>query len=67
MLKRMLAALVLICLIPVLAVAQEASVVVNLIANPEAEWTFEERRFWRSFSRPYAVRTAASFALGKKP
>lgn len=42
MLKRMLAALVLICLIPVLAVAQEASVVVNLIANPEAEWTFED-------------------------
>lgn len=42
MLKRMLAALVLICLIPVLAIAQEASVVVNLIANPEAEWTFED-------------------------
>ena len=42
MLKRMLAALVLICLIPVLAVAQEASVAVNLIANPEAEWTFED-------------------------
>lgn len=42
MLKRLLAALVLLCLLPVFALAQEASVVVDLINHPETEWVFEE-------------------------
>lgn len=42
MLKRMLATIVLLCLLPVFALSEEASVVVNLIADPEAEWVFED-------------------------
>lgn len=42
MLKRMLATLVLLCLLPAFAFAEEASVVINLVADPQAEWAFEE-------------------------
>ena len=42
MLKRLIAALAALCLFPLFAFAQDASVVVNLIANPEAEWAFED-------------------------
>lgn len=42
MLKRMLATFVLLCLLPVFALAQQASVVVDLVNNPQAEWAFEE-------------------------
>lgn len=42
MLKRMLATLVLLCLLPVFAFAEEAAAVINLVADPQAEWAFEE-------------------------
>ena len=42
MLKRLLAMFVMICLLPVLALAAESSVVVDLVNHPEAEWAFEE-------------------------
>ena len=42
MLKRMLATFVLLCLLPVFAMAEDGSVVVNLVANPDAEWAFAE-------------------------
>ena len=42
MMKRILAALVMLCLLPVFALAQDVSVVVDLVSNPETEWAFEE-------------------------
>lgn len=43
MLKRMLAALILLCLLPVAVLAEETTpVVINLTVDPEAEWAFEE-------------------------
>lgn len=42
MLKRMLATFVLLCLIPVFALAEDVSVVVDLVTHPDAEWAFEE-------------------------
>ncbi len=42
MLKRMLATFVLLCLLPVLVLAEGAPAVVDLVNHPEAEWAFEE-------------------------
>jgi len=43
MLKRLLATIVLVCLFPLFALAEEpASVVVDLVNHPETEWAFEE-------------------------
>ena len=40
MLKRMLATFVLLCLLPVFAVAQDGGAVVDLVNCPDAEWAF---------------------------
>ena len=42
MLKRMLATFVLLCLLPVFAMAQDGGAVVDLVTCPDAEWAFEE-------------------------
>lgn len=42
MLKRLLAILALICLLPALALGDEAPTVINLVADPTASWAFEQ-------------------------
>lgn len=68
MLKRMLATFVLLCLIPVFALAEDVSVVVDLVTHSDAEWAFEEgAEILEIFFPPVRGADCCILRLGEKP